>query len=74
MSSLQNPSLTMPITFTPVEPLLTSTWKETRRIAKKQAQAAKPHLTFFFMETVTILAPQNFISNHHLFPLHLHQP
>jgi hypothetical protein len=48
---LQNPSPTMLTTFTPVETPWTSTCKTAWRIAKEQAQAAEPHLTFFFMET-----------------------
>jgi hypothetical protein len=39
--------------MTLVEPPLMSIWKEARRIAKEQAQAAEPHLTFFFTKTLT---------------------
>jgi hypothetical protein len=48
---LQSPSPTMPITFTPVETLWMLTCKTAQRIAKEQAQAAEPHLIFFFTET-----------------------
>jgi hypothetical protein len=69
MSFLQSPSPTMPITFTPVEPLLTLTWKEARRKAKEQAQAAEPHLTFFFTETLMPICKNPLCQeSHHQYP------